>query len=652
MTAHPVSFEVEYLERRSRLTVLFRLVLAIPQLIVVYLLQSVLYSLTGLAWFSILFTGRYPKGFFDFNAGIMRWTANVLAYAALLRDEYPPFSFERGEYPLTLGLERADRQSRLRLFIRVFALFPNQLVFYLVELAWLATTVVAWFAILITGRYPRRLFQFSVGVMRWYQRQFAYLYLLRDEYPPYGTKAEAKPGNEVLSAIIGLPLFAGFIALQLVPLFVLASGFSDTVMVQSELPSLALASEAPSGEANGVRITLLGYEDDVTRPVNAEHVAGHRFISFRVAAEKDGLLPTFFSPLLLQLRDCGGSLYSPETIGGSSRFRMFWRGGTERATVVFQIPRHDTPCVLYYYSGLGKISFLFREAHPPCADSLFVPCLEAQLGLQSIASDTCDGAGGRVCLVPLGQISVALVEHLVDRYRDDYGLTVIVLTPSPVPEGIVDPVRKQIDAVTMIEYMGTLFPAAYADSEAVLIGMTPVDLYDKESHFRFVFGVKGTSVNPKAIVSTFRMNPKTYILPANDELLFSRARKLVSKYIGLLFYRLPTDSDPRSPLFDNILGLDDLDRMSEPLPIRDVYSTDVIIIGELEGKHSETHIHPSEGTRVETHYDILVGGTWWEAARFRSAYDATLGSCIEVAQKPRTRVVSYIRVVQESLCAP
>lgn len=567
MTVHPVSFDVEYAERRSRLTTLFRLILAFPQLIVVYLLQSVLFILSGLAWLSILLTGRYPKGFFDFNVGIMRWTANVVAYVALLRDEYPPFSFESNAYSLTLELERADRQSRLRLFIRLFAVFPNQLVFFFVELVWLITTIFAWFAILIAGRYPRRLFRFSVGVMRWYQRQFAYVYLLRDEYPPYGTKAEAKPGSELRSAFVGLPLFVAYIVLLLVPYFVVLSGIGDTVIVQSELPSVALAAEAPNGEASGVRVTLLGYEDDVTRPVNVEHLVGHRLVSFRVAAEKDGLLPTFFSPLLLQVRDCNGSLYAPETIENGSQFRMFWRGGTERVTVVFQIPRQTTPCLLYYNSGLGTITFVFSEVHPPCTGFLLAPCLEAQPDLQLTASASCSGSGRHVCIVPLGQVSATLVERLVDSFRDDYGLTVIVVTPAAVPENIVNSDREQVDAATMIEYMGTLFPEAYSDSHAVLIGLTPVDLYDKESHFRFVFGVKGTPAYPKAIVSTFRMNPKTYIQPTDDELLLSRARKLVSKYIGLLYYGLPSDADPRSPMFNNILGLDDLDRMSEPLPI-------------------------------------------------------------------------------------
>ena len=191
-----------------------KLILAIPHFIIIYLLNIPLFILTFLAWFGILFTGRYPKAFFDFNSGILRWQANLVAYVGLLRDEYPPFSWEPGEYPLALEIPLAERQSRFRLFIRVFAIIPNYIAFYFVQIAWFFTTFISWFAILITGRYPRGLFKFSAGVIRWYERMAAYLYLLRDEYPPYNVTSGARPGNEVLSAIIGLPLFAGYVALQ------------------------------------------------------------------------------------------------------------------------------------------------------------------------------------------------------------------------------------------------------------------------------------------------------------------------------------------------------------------------------------------------------------------------------------------------------
>ena len=209
------------------------------------------------------------------------------------------------------------------------------------------------------------------------------------------------------------------------------------------------------------------------------------------------------------------------------------------------------------------------SVYPPCYGSELPACLGAQTELQAIARDSCEGSGRRVCLVPLGQVSPELIEHFVDHYAEQYGIPASVLAPVAIPRELVDPLREQVDGVTLIDYAGSLFPEEYVDSDVVLIALTPVDLYDRTSTWRFIFGTKGTYTDPKAVVSTFRMNPQTFGEPRNDELLFSRARKLVTKYIGLLYYGLPLSDDPRSPLYDSILSLGDLDRMEEPLPVPD-----------------------------------------------------------------------------------
>lgn len=207
------------------------------------------------------------------------------------------------------------------------------------------------------------------------------------------------------------------------------------------------------------------------------------------------------------------------------------------------------------------------SVYPPCYGSELPACLGAQTELQGIARDSCEGSGRRVCLVPLGQVSPELIEHFVDHYAEQYGIPASVLAPVAIPRELVDPLREQVDGVTLIDYAGSLFPEEYVDSDVVLIALTPVDLYDRTSTWRFIFGTKGTYTDPKAVVSTFRMNPQTFGEPRNDELLFSRARKLVTKYIGLLYFGLPLSDDPRSPMYDSILSLDDLDKMQESLPV-------------------------------------------------------------------------------------
>lgn len=142
-----------------------------------------------------------------------------------------------------------------------------------------------------------------------------------------------------------------------------------------------------------------------------------------------------------------------------------------------------------------------------------------------------------------------------------------VLKPAAIPVELEDPKRQQVAADRLIDYMGSLFPDAYADPQAVLIGLTPIDVYDGTSSFRYVFGVKGSPSDPKAVVSSSRMDPLFYSEPRNNDLFYTRTRKLVSKYIGLLYYLLPTSTDPTSPMYDHIGGPSDVDVMTEPLPV-------------------------------------------------------------------------------------
>lgn len=354
---HPVVFDVEYPKRLSRLLIFVKWLLIIPQVIVVYLLLAAFGVLTFIAWFAILFTGRYPRGFFEFSSGVMRWSANVFAYFALLRDEYPPFSWEPGEYPLTLAIPMADRQSRFRLFIRWFAIIPNMLAFYFVQVAWFVTSFIAWWSILFTGRYPRGLFKFNVGVMRWWVRQASYAYLLRDEYPPYSINANAAPGNEVVSAIVGVPLGAAYVSLQFVPLIMLGRG--ETVYVDAALldEPARLARERPEASSANLHITLTDYE-----PRRDCYRSDGYCIRFTVDIEKTGPWPAFYTPYFFSVSDCySGESYSGDAGYGSTRFRQFWGEGSETDQVIeFATPRLFEPCTLSYFTGGGILRFRFE----------------------------------------------------------------------------------------------------------------------------------------------------------------------------------------------------------------------------------------------------------------------------------------------------
>lgn len=320
-----------------------------------------------LAWFAILFTGRYPGGFFAFTSGVLRWTSNAFVYATLMRDEYPPFGWEPGDYPLDLDIPPMARQSRLRLFVRAAAVLPNYFAFMYVALAGFVVTFIASFAILFTGRYPRGLFRFSAGVHRWWNRQAAYLLLLRDEYPPYSVSAAARPGNEALSFVIGLPLFVAYMALSFAPAVGLFLGGDHTTQVDAALlrDSAALERAHPSASANNLRVTLEGYEDAAIAPPGADAapVAGHRFVAFDLLVEKTGRLPAFYTPLLFTVKSCAGEtsfVHANATMEDAPFAKIWWRRGHSRARVYFEVRRGDAVCDLIYRTGAGSIRFRFE----------------------------------------------------------------------------------------------------------------------------------------------------------------------------------------------------------------------------------------------------------------------------------------------------
>ena len=184
----PVHFDVEYPEHLSRLLIFVKFLLAIPHIIVLYALSLAAGIVTFIAFFAILFTKKYPESLFNFNLGIQRWGHNVGAYVWFLRDEYPPFSFDAGSYPLTYDIVYPAELSRWLIFVKWLLVLPNTIVYLFVLIVAYFATMVAWFAILFTGRYPRGMFNFVVGALRWGARANAYSNLMTDAYPPFSMK--------------------------------------------------------------------------------------------------------------------------------------------------------------------------------------------------------------------------------------------------------------------------------------------------------------------------------------------------------------------------------------------------------------------------------------------------------------------------------
>ena len=133
----------------------------------------------------ILFRQKYPRWWFDWNLQLTRFLMRVTSYGQLLRDEYPSTDEEQAVH-LEFAYPDATQLNRWLPLVKWFLAIPHWVILYFLHIAAFVCVVIAWFAILFTGRYPRALFDFVVGVDRWTLRAAAYaLLLVTDKYPPF-----------------------------------------------------------------------------------------------------------------------------------------------------------------------------------------------------------------------------------------------------------------------------------------------------------------------------------------------------------------------------------------------------------------------------------------------------------------------------------
>jgi Domain of unknown function (DUF4389) len=184
--AYPVTFEADYVEQRNRLTTFFRLILAIPVAIVLWLYSIAATVAVLIAWFAIVITGRYPEGLYGFIAGFLRFATRVTAYTALLCDPYPAFNGAPDDgYPVRMEFDSPlPSYSRLKTGFRFILAIPIIVLRYVINLLLEVGAFAAWFVILIVGRMPRGLFDVMVLANSYIARSDAYLLLLTETYPP------------------------------------------------------------------------------------------------------------------------------------------------------------------------------------------------------------------------------------------------------------------------------------------------------------------------------------------------------------------------------------------------------------------------------------------------------------------------------------
>src|SRR6195256_4066675 len=202
---YPLQLTGELAPTLSRGLWLVKWLLAIPHFIVLFFLWVAFTVVGVIAFFAILFTGRYPRGLFDFNLGVLRWTWRVAfySYSALATDQYPPFTLKDvPDYPARLEVEYPESLSRGLVLVKWWLLaIPHYLVVAVfVGGAWAGSGIdrlygggglvgllvlFAGVMLLFTSRYPKPLYDFVLGMNRWVFRVAAYATLMTDSYPPF-----------------------------------------------------------------------------------------------------------------------------------------------------------------------------------------------------------------------------------------------------------------------------------------------------------------------------------------------------------------------------------------------------------------------------------------------------------------------------------
>jgi len=190
MEPHPIRLVVTDDLRRNRLTVFFRLLLAIPHFIWLVLWGIANAVVLVLSWFAALFTGRVPTGSHDFMARYLGYQTHVLAYVQLAADPYPSFDGGAG-YPVDLEVAPPVAQSRLTVFFRALLVIPALVISYVMNYLVNILVLFGWFVCLFLGRMPEGMRNLILFTLRYHLQTAAYYSLLTSRYPSLNVGLDA-----------------------------------------------------------------------------------------------------------------------------------------------------------------------------------------------------------------------------------------------------------------------------------------------------------------------------------------------------------------------------------------------------------------------------------------------------------------------------
>jgi len=188
--AYPLQIEIDYQEKRSRLTTFLRILLVIPHIIALAVLEFVAFFAVIVAWFALLFTARWPQGIYDFVFGVYQYYARVYGYLYLLVDPYPRFTIEADpSYPVRVLMTPPDQYSRLKVLLRILYVIPAYIIAYVIGLVLSVVIFVDWIVIVILGRQPEGLQDVSRFCFTYLVRVQALFILITETYPPFSETA-------------------------------------------------------------------------------------------------------------------------------------------------------------------------------------------------------------------------------------------------------------------------------------------------------------------------------------------------------------------------------------------------------------------------------------------------------------------------------
>lgn len=198
---YPVAYEADFNPEPNRWSTFFRLILAIPWLIVAYVYLFAAFFTHIFAWVAVVVLGRYPAWLYKFNSGVVRYLVRTSAWVYLQTDAWPSFGLaDEPAYPIRVRIApAAERQSRLKAFFRGILILPMLILSYAINYIHLWVGVVAWLTIVFRGYLPEGINSALTFVNGFYARIYGYFALLTDDYPPIGIE-RAKPSGAQVQA--------------------------------------------------------------------------------------------------------------------------------------------------------------------------------------------------------------------------------------------------------------------------------------------------------------------------------------------------------------------------------------------------------------------------------------------------------------------